>query len=124
MVVAFLGVGVWVLRGLPTEHELHFRAPAGQLLRSAELAIESTGGELLRQVRLDAPTTPSRIISYTCQLPRGTYQISGAFEICEGNVDKCHRGDWTRLGFRHQISVEGGALTIPLPDERTHDVTH
>jgi len=117
LLAGILVVGSILGRAIPRECQLIFKrsSPAAEL-RQLRLEVLDSEETLLVVSDLRPQDRHARRLVVPIRLTPGHYALRGWIEVRVPHSDeKTTWGDWTRVGFQHQVELEGRDLTFPLP---------
>ncbi len=104
-------------RAFPKENRIIFAQPGGNVeLRWLHVEVLDEDNTVLLGSDFWLDTANFRPLSLPVRLANGRYTVRGSVEVRTLHPNpKTTWGDWTQMGFQHQVELEGRDLTFPLP---------
>jgi hypothetical protein len=114
--VGLLALGHVASAAWPRENRFVIGLPVESQVRSVTLELSDSHGELLRTASFRVENPAARRLEYVVKVSPGTYDVSLGYEIRAADLyDKNHWVDWTWVGSRHHIRLEGEDYRFPPP---------
>lgn len=105
-------VAARLLEAVPEDHELVFRVPSGQSLRSLRATVSDSAGEELGGLSLRFPEGRRYSVRHALRLPPGNYEIRLEVELFQADGPDPFARPKTNLVRR--VSLRGGETPISL----------
>lgn len=118
LLLGLLALAHQVGGAIPRESRLMLHLPRDRSVREVRIEVSGLDGQLWRNIELHPPIPNPLRQECSLRVPRGTYRIDVTYEVrSAGVIDKNHESDWTRVGVRHQILLDGEDQHFPPPED-------